>query len=331
MKVKGDIRVWVDGERCCARLTADGRQGPIAIQACAPLAAVRRFVKRALAERGQEMSGAEPEFDALVGRVARRMAMGRLMRLAPAAFVPGGVGAAVATRELRRRRRARLRAQPGPGKPVGPAREDDACCEESDQGTPERRDDVEHVRRLRRHHHHRHLRPDGVMGWRRRHRHPERGPALLGDESLGEMGWRRHRHARRQALLGAGPPPAAMVLAPPQVQAAAALLSAAQRHPAAARKVARIAVRAQGGDPKAQHAMRALRVAKRLRSKQTKRSVARLATAQPPAPLLPPPRPAPLLPPLPSHGYGAPAPRPPASRLHRLFWAWDPEHQKGRG
>ena len=128
MKFNGDIKVWVDDKRACARLTADGQEGPVVVQASAPLAMVRRRVKQALEARGSEISGDQPGFNALVNGVARSTALHRLERLAPALFVPGGVATYLALREIKRRRRARSLARQqrdAAMKPLGPEEDDD--------------------------------------------------------------------------------------------------------------------------------------------------------------------------------------------------------------
>ena len=118
MDIDGDIKVWTDGEKVCARLHADGPEGPIVVQASAPLGPIRRRVARALVRRGVTIAGDEPSFKATVARVARRKALKRLKAMAPAAFAKGGLATYVARRELQKRRRQRI-ALARKGRPVG--------------------------------------------------------------------------------------------------------------------------------------------------------------------------------------------------------------------
>ena len=125
MRIEGDIKVWVDGQKACARLMADGPEGPIVIHASAPLAPIRKLVARQFAERGVTVSGEDPSFTSTVKRIARRKALRRLKRVAPTAFKRGGLGPYLASQELRRRRRLRRAlgqaGQPVGAKPIGPA------------------------------------------------------------------------------------------------------------------------------------------------------------------------------------------------------------------
>ena len=211
MKFSGDIRVWVDDKRACARLTADGKEGPVVVQASAPLEMVRRHVKQALEARGHEISGEHPGFDALVNGVARSTALHRLERLAPALFVPGGVATYLALREMKRRRRARDLARlqrDAAMKPIGPGEDDDDDLED---------DEYE----------------DGAD-----------------DDMTGEeVGWRRHGKRRVGARIGAAGTDAALAVASatPQGKAGLTLFRLARRN----RRVARTVAKAQGGDPRA--------------------------------------------------------------------------------
>lgn len=118
MRIEGDIKVWIDGDKACARLFADGPEGPIVVHASAPLKPIRREVARAMARKGVNVSGDDPSFVSQVKRLARRKAMRRLQRMAPAAFRNGGLGPYLARKELRKRRRRR-RALARAGRPVG--------------------------------------------------------------------------------------------------------------------------------------------------------------------------------------------------------------------
>jgi len=124
MDIDGDIKVWTDGKKACARLQADGPEGPIVVQASAPLGPIRRRLLRALARRGVTVAGDEPSTRAMLERIARKKALSRLRKMAPAAFARGGLASFVAKRELlnrRRRRRGLARAgQPVGAKPIGP-------------------------------------------------------------------------------------------------------------------------------------------------------------------------------------------------------------------
>lgn len=126
MRIEGDIKVWTDGEKACARLFADGPEGPIIIQASAPLAPIRRKVARMFARRGVTVSGNDTAFKATVQQLGRRKALRRLQGMAPGAFRKGGLGPYLARQELRRRRRKRealdRAGRPVGAKPVGPLR-----------------------------------------------------------------------------------------------------------------------------------------------------------------------------------------------------------------
>jgi hypothetical protein len=202
MKVNGEIKVWVDDKRACARLTADGKEGPVVVQASAPLALVRRHVRRKLAARGHEISGDHPGFNALVNGVARSTALHRLEKLAPALFVPGGVATYLALREVRRRRRARDLARQqrdAAMRAAGP--EDEDFDDDDDDG-----DDFEDDRGV-------------FMGWRR----PRNG------------------RARRGAYVGAAGKDAALAVASatPQGRAGLTLFRLARRNRKVANVVAR--------------------------------------------------------------------------------------------
>lgn len=123
MHIEGDIKIWSDGHKVCARLRADGPEGPIVIQAAAPIGPVRRKMARILARQGVNVSGSEPAFSAKVQQAARRKALKRLQRMAPGAFRKGGLGPYLAQRELlkrKKRRRAVAKTKPPLGaKPVG--------------------------------------------------------------------------------------------------------------------------------------------------------------------------------------------------------------------
>ena len=260
MKIRGHIRIWVDGERACARLTADGREGPIIIQASAPLEDVRREVAGALARRGHTVSDDDPGFQSVVHRVARKKAVDRLKTLAPGAFVQGGLAAHVAGRQLVHRRRARRRLAQGGlpvgMKPIGPLSRDDEMTNGYE---------------------------DETSGWRRSHRRP------------GEMG-------ASTAL-----PPGTDT---PQVRSAARLLRAAKRNRRARKRVFKIAALAASGNPNAQVAMQALKVADRAQKAQAKRSTTRQIPASRAPLALPAAEPTPASTPLPER--------------RGFFWAWHP-------
>ncbi len=118
MDIDGDIKVWTDGEKACARLQADGPEGPIVVQASAPLGPSRRRLMRAMARRGVTVSGDDPSIKATLERTARKKVMRRLRKMAPAAFARGGLASYVAKRELFKRRRQR-KALARAGQPVG--------------------------------------------------------------------------------------------------------------------------------------------------------------------------------------------------------------------
>ncbi|MDX2087865.1 MAG: hypothetical protein SFX73_08445 [Kofleriaceae bacterium] len=119
MRIDGDIRVWTDGRKVCARLYADGPEGPIIVQAAAPLGPIKRTVARMFARRGVSVSGSDAAYKATVQHLARKKALRRLKRLAPRAFKRGGLAPYLATRELARRRRLR-QALERTGQSVGP-------------------------------------------------------------------------------------------------------------------------------------------------------------------------------------------------------------------
>jgi hypothetical protein len=268
MKIRGHIRIWVDGERACARLTADGREGPIIIQASAPLEDVRREVADALARRGHRVSDDDPGFRSVVHRVARKKAVARLKTLAPGAFVQGGLAAYVAGRQLVHRRRARRRLAQGGlpvgMKPIGPLPDHDEMTDQYN---------------------------DETSGWRRRH---------------------RRRHLGRMGAAPALPPGTDAR----QVRSAGRLLKAAKRNRRARKRVFKIAALAASGNPNAQVAMQALKVADRAQKAQAKRSTTRQ---------IPPGR-APLA--LPAVGP-TPTARPLPER-HGFFWAWHPHVLRSR-
>jgi hypothetical protein len=266
MKIRGHIRIWVDGERACARLTADGREGPIIIQASAPLEDVRREVADALARRGHRVSDDDPGFQSVVHRVARKKAVARLQTLAPGAFVKGGLASHVAGRQLVHRRRARRRLAQGGlpvgMKPIGPLPDHDEMTERYE---------------------------DETSGWRRRHRRP------------GEMG-----------AVPALPPGTD----PQQVRSAGRLLKAAKRNRRARKRVFKIAALAASGNPNAQVAMQALKVANRAQKAQATRSTARQIAASHVPLALPAVVPAPT--------------STPAPERHGFFWAWHPHVLRSR-
>ena len=118
MRLDGDIKVWADGEKACARLTADGPEGPIVVHASAPLGPIRQQVERDFARRGVSVSGADPAYKAAVRRLGRTRALKRLKRMAPAAFQPGGLASHLARKKLAARKRLRgLLARAG--RPIG--------------------------------------------------------------------------------------------------------------------------------------------------------------------------------------------------------------------
>ena len=118
MHIEGDIKIWSDGHKVCARLYADGPEGPIVIQASAPIGPVRRKLARILARQGVNISGTDPAFAAKVQQAARRKALKRLQRMAPGAFRKGGLGPHLAKQELLKRKKAR-RALAKSSRPVG--------------------------------------------------------------------------------------------------------------------------------------------------------------------------------------------------------------------
>lgn len=119
MRIEGDIKVWVDGRKACARLQANGPEGPIIIQASAPLGPIRRQVARMFARRGTSVSGDDAAFKGTVKHLARKRALRRLHRLAPRAFQKGALGPYLASRELERRKRMRFALEHN-GMPIGP-------------------------------------------------------------------------------------------------------------------------------------------------------------------------------------------------------------------
>jgi hypothetical protein len=280
MKFNGDIKVWVDETCACAQLTAVGPDGPIVVRASAPLATVRKQVARALARRGHQVSGVG--FTSLVRRVARRKALGRLMRLAPSALSPGGMATRFAARQLLSRVRRRRRGAPSAEQPM----------EDEDPG--------------------------------------EAGPEEGGGPAEGGEGDEEVGRAFGCMRMGAEAKAALKVTAQlPQVKAASRLLAAAKTRPAALRKVVRIAALARAGNPKARAALKALKVADKLRKSGVQQALVR-ATPQGAAAAM-------LL----NAAKGAatrrrgvlalPAPRPgpgPVLTIRPrggLFWAWDPD------
>lgn len=109
MNVRGDIQVWIEGDKAHARIVANGPGGPIFLQASAPLAAVRAHVMRLVRARGVNVSGMGGSTDDLVGLFGRRMALRRLAKVAPVLFQPGGVAQHLAVQAMRKRRRGKRR------------------------------------------------------------------------------------------------------------------------------------------------------------------------------------------------------------------------------
>jgi hypothetical protein len=251
MKFKGDIKVWVDEKRACARLIADGPEGPIVVQASAPLEMVQRRVKRALAARGHDISGDHPGFDALVNGVARSTALHRLEHLAPALFVPGGVATYLAVRELKRRRRARelARQRELAMKRLGQADEPDDDDDRDDFDDDEDQDqDGEYV------------------GWRRpRNRRP--GPHVGAPFGLFSRAASATSAPQGRAATSLATSAAA---ATPQGRAGLTLFRLARRN----RKVGRVVARAQNGDPHAQAQVRVM--TKRIAAAQASQAAAGL-------------------------------------------------------
>lgn len=118
MDIDGDIRVWTEGDKVCARLHANGPEGPIVLQASAPLAPIRKRLVRALARRGVTISGTEPGYGATIESIARKKALKRLRLMAPSAFSKRGLASYIARSELMKRRRRR-KALARAGQPVG--------------------------------------------------------------------------------------------------------------------------------------------------------------------------------------------------------------------
>src|SRR5262245_33083527 len=118
MHIEGDIKVWTDGDKACARLHADGPESPIIIHASAPLAPIRDRVARMFERRGVDTSVETTAYKAMVEQIGRKKSLKRLQRMAPGAFGRGGLGPYLARQELRRRRRRR-RALARAGRPVG--------------------------------------------------------------------------------------------------------------------------------------------------------------------------------------------------------------------
>lgn len=295
MKCKGDIKVWVEGQRACARLTAEGSEGPIVVQASAPLADVRRRVARKLHEHGHEVSGDHPGFTALVNGVARDTALHRLEMLAPALFVPGGVATFLAVRELRRRRRARAQAKQQQELAMkrfalADQQNDDRDLYDDDDRENHDEDDDE---------------PD------------------QGDDAYGSslVGWNRPRNRPPGARIGAAATDAALAVAQttPQVRAGMTLLKLARRNPRARRHVATIVARAQDGDPRARAQVRVLAKAKRVEKAENKQKAiaARRSPRATDRALLAPAR--------------SPHQGPISSRLRDIFSAWHPELIRRRG
>jgi hypothetical protein len=121
MRIAGDIKVWTDGDKACARLQADGPEGPIIVHASAPLAPIRQMLARQYARRGENVSGDDTAFKATVGRIGRRRALQRLRRMVPAAFKRGALGPFLARQELQKRKLRRL-ALARAGRAVGAKR-----------------------------------------------------------------------------------------------------------------------------------------------------------------------------------------------------------------
>jgi hypothetical protein len=109
------------------------------------------------------------------------------------------------------------------------------------------------------------------------------GDVLVADD-LGAVS----RRVRRRAL----PLAKTAVTANPKVRAGVVLLNAAEKNPAAKRKVRRIVRRAKAGDPQAISAVKTLRVAKAVKDRKKRKTLAasrlkrrRFAAATPDSPL----------------------------------------------
>jgi hypothetical protein len=118
MRITGDIKVWLDSDKACARLEVDDPEGPLVLHASTPLEPIRRMVARQLERRGMSVSGDDTSFTATVKRIARRRAVKRLQKMAPSAFKPGAIGPFVARQQLRKRKLVR-QALAQAGRPVG--------------------------------------------------------------------------------------------------------------------------------------------------------------------------------------------------------------------
>ena len=303
MEMQGDIHVWIDNEMARATLTLTGPEGQVTIAAEASLAAARRYLHRILAARGEDLSGVgEERLGELTDQIGRSRVVRLLRRIAPAAFIPGGLITLAVARRLARRRRRRG-ARPMRGKPMGPALQEALPAEPGPEPEPEMEEEQYYEE------------PEGEA--------PEDEEAT--EETAGY----------EQAGIGAAKSalPAAALAASPQLQAGAALLSAAKTSPKAARKIRGIFRRARAGHPQAQKSARVLVAADKAQKDQAAavRTLVKEGTEPPPSagpmpPQLPPLSPSPpMLPPLPAEATLSPPHRalaPSSRRPFNVFETW---------
>jgi hypothetical protein len=308
MEMQGDIHVWIDSEMARAQLTLVGPEGQVTISAEAPLAAARRYLHRILAARGENVSGVgEERLGELTDQIGRSRALRLLRKVAPAAFIPGGLLTLAIARRLRRRRRRPV--APLRGKRIGPA--------PPEALPPE---------------------PEYEPAEEQEYEEPEYEPSQDDDDpsdetsGVDEVASYDDTSGDDHTALGASSAiPAAALAASPQLQAGAALLSAAKTSPKAARKIRGIFRRAKAGHPQAQKSARVLVAADKAQKEQSAamKALVRNGT-EPPAsaasamPSRLPPAP-PRLPPLPLEATLAAPQRllpPPQDRSFSPFRTW---------
>jgi hypothetical protein len=102
--ISGELRIWTDGKQAHACIDAETSSGPVLFQASVPLALVRAKVLRSLARRGYPVARGGRKTEVLVGFFGRRLALRRLARAVPRAFVPGGLATHLSLRRFAGRR-----------------------------------------------------------------------------------------------------------------------------------------------------------------------------------------------------------------------------------
>jgi hypothetical protein len=102
--IAGELRIWTDGKQAHACIDAETSAGPVLFQASVPLALVRAKVLRSLSRRGYPVASRARKTEAIVGFFGRRLALRRLARAVPRAFVPGGLTSHLSVRRFAARR-----------------------------------------------------------------------------------------------------------------------------------------------------------------------------------------------------------------------------------